>query len=107
MMRTLAIVALLVALVPSQAAADGSWLDQPLVNWNSVGMDLPQAPAMDPSTNPRCLNTGRPAETPADQALLDHGWTLFSSYMAGWDTVVVRALSGFDGMCRPLGYNVF
>jgi hypothetical protein len=63
---------------------------------------------MDPSTNPQCLQGGgRPAETDADQALVANGWTLFSGYMAGWNTVVVRALSGYDGMCRPLGYNAF
>lgn len=62
---------------------------------------------MDPSTNPRCLPQKRPIDTAADQALSDAGWTLFAGYNAGWDTYVVRALSGYDGMCRPLGYNVF
>jgi hypothetical protein len=95
------------ALLPGAAAADGSWLDQPLSNWNQAGMDLPQAPAMDPSTNPQCLPQKRPVDTAADQALADAGWTLFAGYNAGWDTYVVRALSGYDGMCRPLGYNVF
>src|SRR5689334_13774205 len=106
-MRTLAMLALIAALFPGRAAADGSWLDQPLATWNSPGMDLAQAPGMDPSTNPRCLDGGRPAETDADQALVANGWTLFSSYLGGWSTVVVRALSGYDGMCRPLGYNEF
>src|SRR5262249_46077245 len=40
---------LLLALFPAAAAADGSWLDQPLNNWNQAGMDIPQAPPMDPS----------------------------------------------------------
>ncbi len=111
-MRTLAstaipALALLLALLPGTAAADSSWLDQPLSNWNQPGMDIPQAPAMDPSTNPQCLPQKRPADTAADQALSDAGWTLFAGYNAGWDTYVVRALSGYDGMCRPLGYNVF
>jgi hypothetical protein len=111
-MRTLAssallAFALLMAVLPSSAAADGSWLDQPLSNWNQAGMDIPQAPAMDPSTNPQCLPQKRPIDTSADQALSDAGWTLFAGYDAGWGTYVVRALSGYDGMCRPLGYNVF
>ena len=92
---------------PAAAAADGSWLDQPLSNWNQAGMDIPQAPPMDPSTNPQCLPQKRPVDTSADQALVDSGWTLFSGDHAGWDTYVVSALSGDDGMCRPLGYNVF
>jgi hypothetical protein len=99
--------ALLVALAPNLALADGSWLDQPLSNWNTPGMDLPQAPPMDPSTNPQCLNQGRPAETDADQAVSDAGWTLFGGYNGGWNTFVVRGLSGYDGMCRPLGFNEF
>jgi hypothetical protein len=100
-------VALIAALTPSLAAADGTWLDEPLNNWNQAGMDIPQAPPMDPSTNPQCLPQGRPAETDSDQALTDAGWTLFAGYNAGWNTRVVRALSGYDGMCRPLGFNVF
>ncbi len=106
-MRILFILGLLASLLPAPAAADGSWLDQPLTNWNQAGMDLPQAGPMDPQTNPRCVDGGRPAETSADQALLDNGWTLFSGYQGGWNTYVVRALSGYDGMCRPLGFNVF
>ena len=62
---------------------------------------------MDPSTNPQCLHENRPPETDADQALVDAGWTIFGGYQAGWNTFVVRALSGYDGMCRPLGYNEF
>jgi hypothetical protein len=111
-MRTLAAVtislcALLGGLIPSVAVADGAWLDQPLSNWNQAGMDLPQAPPMDPSTNPQCLPLQRLPETDADQSLTNAGWTLFASYNAGWNTYVVRALSGYDGMCRPLGFNVF
>jgi hypothetical protein len=98
---------LLLALFPASAAADGSWLDQPLNDWNQAGMDIPQAPLMDPSTNPQCLPQARPIDTAADQALSDAGWTIFSSYNAGWDTFIVRGLSGYDGMCRPLGFNVF
>jgi hypothetical protein len=103
----LACASLVAALLPNLAAADGSWLDEPLSNWNQPGMALPQAPPMDPSTNPQCLPLGRWVETTQDQSLVDAGWALFASYDGGWNTVVVRALSGYDGMCRPLGYNVF
>jgi hypothetical protein len=100
-------IALMVALVPSFAFADGSWLDQPLTNWNSPGMDIPQAPAMDPHTNPQCPPSARPPETDVDLALAAAGWTIFAGYQGGWDTYVVRGLSGYDGMCRPNGYNEF
>src|SRR4051794_7547727 len=107
MKLALSFLVLLPALTPGLAAADDSWLDQPLSNWNQAGMDLPQAPPMDPSTNPQCLTDSRPVETDADQALADAGWTIFGSYRAGWNTVIVLGLSGYDGMCRPLGYNEF
>jgi hypothetical protein len=106
-LTAVAAVTLLATFLPGIASADGAWLDQPLSNWNQAGMDIPQAPPMDPSTNPQCLPQKRPVDTYADQALVDSGWTLFSSYHAGWDTYVVSGLSGYDGMCRPLGYNVF
>jgi LppP/LprE lipoprotein len=109
-MRTLVIVTVTVAglaLIPDLALAGGTWLDEPLTNWNQAGMSLPQAPAMAPATNPQCLQQNRPVETDADQALTDAGWTLFSSYQGGWRIYVVRALSGYDGMCRPVGYNAF
>jgi hypothetical protein len=98
---------LLAALSPGLAAADGGWLDQPLSNWNQPGLDVPQAPPMDPSTNPQCLNQNRPVETDADQAIADAGWTLFGGYQGGWNSYVVRGLSGYDGMCRPLRFNEF
>jgi hypothetical protein len=111
MPRPLALVAcwlaITAALVPRIAAADGAWLDQPISVWNAPGMNLPRAPGMDPATNPQCLSDNRPIETDADQALADAGWTLFGGYQGGWNTLVVRGLSGYDGMCRPLGYNEF
>src|SRR5206468_1938361 len=97
----------LAALSAGLAAADGGWLDQPLSNWNQPGLDVPQAPPMDPSTNPQCLNQNRPVETDADQAIADAGWTLFGGYQGGWNSYVVRGLSGYDGMCRPLRFNEF
>lgn len=35
------------------------------------------------------------------------GWRLFRDYQAGWGITVIWALSGYDGMCRPWGYQVF
>ena len=55
------------------------------------------------------LATGitRWAEGPEDQALVDAGWKLYGSYQAGWGVRVIKALSGHDGMCRPLGFQEF
>lgn len=44
---------------------------------------------------------------PEDYLLADRGWTVFGSYVGGWGIVVVKGLSGYDGMCRPLGFNEF
>lgn len=98
---------LVVALLPGLAAADGSWLDRPRTSWNTPGADIPTAPSMNASPNPQCVSQGRPAETDADNAVADAGWTLHGSYQGGWGVMVVRGLSGYDGMCRPLGYQEF
>ncbi len=88
------------------ARADGSWLDQPLVNWNVAGAALP-APPPEEVVNPMCGQDARPAETAEDQAVSDAGWTLFGAYQGGWGVTVVSGLSGYDGMCRPFGYQFF
>lgn len=88
-------------------AQGGSWLDQPLVNWNAPGMALPTAPWIDGNTDPRCSQRDRPAETDEDQALTANGWRLFGSYERGWGVTVVSGYAASDGMCRPLGYQWF
>ena len=35
------------------------------------------------------------------------GWTLYHGYQAGYGVLVIWALSGYDGMCRPMGYQAF
>lgn len=108
-MKRLLLAALLLAAlaVPAlPARADGSWLDQPLANWNVAGAALPTAPSGDFS-NPRCGQDARPVDTADDQAVSDAGWTLFGAYQGGWGITVVSGLSGYDGMCRPFGYQFF
>jgi hypothetical protein len=89
------------------ASADGSWLDAPLVNWNRPGMAVPTAPPMPATIDPRCLGQLRPPETAEDQALAAAGWQLYGSYQAGWGIRAIKALSGFDGMCRPVDHQEF
>jgi hypothetical protein len=93
------------------AQADASWLDNPTASgWNSPGAAIPVA-TDDPTgfgSDPRCAaSDGRWAETPQDQALVDAGWALFSTHRAGWGIDVVQATTGYDGMCRPVGYQAF
>jgi LppP/LprE lipoprotein len=106
-----ALLSFLFAAVPSavaQAQDSGAWLDQPLVGWNQAGMPIPiPATPTGNSFNPSCTSTLRWAETPADEALVDAGWSLQAPYLGGWGITSVYGASTYDGMCRPLGYNAF
>lgn len=95
------------SLRPVVVAADGGWLDAPRTQWNAVGMRVPAAPPMDPATDPRCGQQERPSELPEDADVVAAGWHLFGSYEGGWGITLVKGLSGYDGMCRPLGFNEF
>lgn len=96
-----------VAAPASAAQAQGSWLDEPVPpSWNAVGMAVPAAPTGG-YANPSCGRDERPAETNEDLAVAAGGWRLFREYRAGWGITVVTALSGYDGMCRPTGFQVF
>jgi hypothetical protein len=71
-------------------------------------MANPPAPAPDIPPDPRCPTVaGRWAETPDDLALVQAGWQLYGSYQAGWGLRVIKALGGYDGMCRPMHFNEF
>jgi len=100
---------LLLVAAPRWVRADGSWLDGPLQQWNSAGMAVPAAPSDgDMATaDPRCAATARPIETAEDRAVSDAGWTLFGEYSGGWGVTVIAGLTGYDGMCRPGGYQDF
>jgi hypothetical protein len=98
----------LLLIAPASVVADGAWLDDdPPIQWNEPRMEIPEAPPLDTSTNPRCVDGARPPDTDEDEELVKAGWLLVGAYVGGWDMLVIRAASGFDGMCRPLGYNSF
>ena len=104
--RLLGLALLLVPATPSARAAGQSWVDQPLSAWNSPGADVPTAPPG--FGDARCYAAqARWAETPEDQAVVDAGWGLFNPYRAGWGIAVIDATSGYDGMCRPDGFQSF
>jgi hypothetical protein len=89
------------------AAQDTTWLDGDLASWNTPGMAIPAAPTIDGNTDPRCAERERPAETAEDDALIAEGWRLFLPYQRGWGVTLISGLAGYDGMCRPLGYQSF
>jgi len=88
------------------AAAQDTWLDQPLTGWNASGAAIPPAEPGGESLG-RCARLARPPQFPEDQQVVGAGWTLFGQYQAGWGLALVHATSAFDGMCRPSGYQVF
>ena len=102
---------LVVVIMPSPAHADGAWLDeQPPRQWNTPGADVPEAPPFDPEgkVDPRCLEIGqRPPETDEDREVVKAGWRLVGGFQGGWGKRVITGTSGFDGMCRPLGFQIF
>jgi hypothetical protein len=92
------------------ARADGAWLDAiPIGQWNAPGMAIPAAPSGDDAflNEPFCDRQQRYTETEEDDALVAAGWRLMGTYQSGWGVRIVGALSGYDGMCRPNGYNFF
>jgi hypothetical protein len=100
------------AAAPEAAQAEGGWLESRTPpRWNTPGMALPTAPQAgedDFGLESMCLaRAARWAETPQDQAVTDAGWSLYSAYHAGWGVMVVSGTSGYDGMCRPVGYQDF
>jgi hypothetical protein len=107
------VIALVVVLLgQSTHAAQDSWLDRPLVNWNRPSGALPQLPP--PSTPQgesanadRCGQQVRQPANAADRALVRKGWMLYGPVYSSDFTKIVTALSGFDGMCRPVGHQAF
>lgn len=94
----------------AQPSGKRFWLDQAKpANWNKPGASLPKAPPsnLDPDTLKQCKGTIRPATAPEDQALSNAGWKLFGPYQRFGKVSLVMGLSGFDGMCRPSGYQDF
>lgn len=98
------------AVAPVASAQQDSWLDQPAgsVTWNYPGMPLPVAARQAAADRPpNCGRDVRWAETYEDDLLQQNGWLLLGSYQGGWGVTVVYGQSGFDGMCRPIGYQGF
>jgi hypothetical protein len=106
-------------MAPSQA-----WLDaRAPSNWNVPGAAISAAPpwrvdgrivkgGKDPEllSGGRCASTVQPAAGAAERAVSARGWLIARVVPAlpnsgAW--TVVMGISGADGMCRPLGYQLF
>src|SRR5262249_54568245 len=97
---------LVLLLVPTVCCA--AWLDaDPPPRWHARVPIVPSAPRIDGNDDPRCRQSERPAETAEDKQVTAKGWRLFNEYQGGWNVKVIWALSSYDGMCRPWGYQVF
>ncbi|NJK50452.1 META domain-containing protein [Candidatus Gracilibacteria bacterium] len=89
-------------------STENSWLDIPLVNWNKQSSDFPRLPEPVEATNvEQCRESVREPESDAERALTRRGWQLFGSVESFGTTQLIMATSGFDGMCRPVGYQAF
>lgn len=96
----------------AQSRPASSWLDRPLSNWNRPGAAVPGA-AIDKGRRDEII--GRcdlkpPASTPAERALGTAGWLPFLNFdqrLVQGDIEIVDGMIAADGMCRPLGYNIF
>lgn len=86
-------------------SAQTSWLDRPIRNWNNSST-VPRAPRGE-MNDARCRDIIRTPESVADRALTRVGWSLYGASQTYGNITVINALSGFDGMCRPTGYNTF
>jgi hypothetical protein len=91
----------------AQEPSDG-WLADPLVPWNYAGMPIPAAEAdFSEFIDPICARSVRQPEIPEDWLVAERGWNLFGPYEGGWGLRYFGATAGFDGMCRPYGYQYF
>ncbi len=102
------IVALMPCLPLQAQAPSASWLDQPLKNWNRADSSFPQLPDPEPPSNiSQCVGQIRQPSIEAEKALVAKGWKLFGPLQAYDNTQLFMATSGFDGMCRPMGFQAF
>ncbi|MCA1636857.1 MAG: LppP/LprE family lipoprotein [Acidobacteria bacterium] len=92
----------------SNAFAQNLWLDQkPLPNWNERSRTILQTRKISNSELKRCSVGVRQPTLPADLLLAKMGWTLVGAAQIHGKTTVVTVTEAFDGMCRPLKFQMF
>ncbi|MEG4805787.1 LppP/LprE family lipoprotein [Microcoleus sp. ARI1-B5] len=116
--QTLYPISLALALAPLAVAttvlgqqSSSSWLERnPPINWNKPGASIPKAPDNNFSNAARCQQQIRNPSTPEERAVKAAGWTLSNGRgetKNSGGVLLVKGQTGFDGMCRPLGYQEF
>lgn len=83
-----------------------TWLDSTPRNWNKPGASIPTAPKTAGQLPANCAATLATPESNEELALSRAGWSLQGTKRIGLVAVVTGAL-GFDGMCRPVDYQMF
>jgi hypothetical protein len=88
--------------------ANTSWLDEAKpAGWNTPGGSIPAAPTVQGPADAKCSAQARPPQLEEDARVREQGWALIGAFQGGWQTVVIRATAGYDGMCRPRQYQDF
>jgi hypothetical protein len=102
----------LVVQAAAPAAQSASWLDRPIVQWQSAGTAMPSPPPKKESTPAlakRCASiviTG----SPADALLAQAGWVPFlhvDRRIARDDVEVVGGMATASPSCAPATFNLF
>jgi hypothetical protein len=113
--RSISFTAIVLFSLPSNAMQDAdraSWLDRPLVNWNTAGASLPR-PADSAESVTAVISRCKlqpPRTTAAEQAVEAAGWIPFwnvDQQLVREDIEIVGGMRAADGMCRPMTYNLF
>lgn len=98
---------LLAPIAIAQAEPSRDWFNE-ATHWNTPGTSIPTAPSPDGGTNlADCTIGNRTAALPEDAQVEAAGWTLTGSAQIYGATTVITGMTNADGMCRPLGYQVF
>jgi hypothetical protein len=105
----LAVIVGLASAARAGAQSTGTWLDGPPPVWNVPGAPVPVAPPAEVPFQPQCLAQEHGPSTPEEARLAAAGWRLerYWPVQVRGDVTLVVALSSYDGMCRPWGFNAF
>jgi hypothetical protein len=104
-----AVLAVVLVALLGLANAAGGWLDGAPSQWNRAGAAIPAPPPPEQSNLDRCNKDVRGAAGPEETQVAAAGWRLegyWPTARAG-DLALVTATAGYDGMCRPWGFQVF
>jgi hypothetical protein len=99
--------------VVTMTVPTSTWLDQPQpANWNGVFNPVPRAPGTTAAPPAECAARERGPGGDEERQVTDAGWRLSADPPPAAEPDlgglrVVLGLTGYDGMCRPMGYQLF